>query len=84
MERARLGVGLPAKPQPLLGSTQTTADTQVRFRQPPFSTLSTPSHFWQKAQKPATTDEKRGHVLNCGIWGLDKNGDAVARLMATS
>jgi hypothetical protein len=37
------------------------------------SFLSVPFHFWQKAQKPEQQTKKR-NVLNCGIWGLNKNG----------
>jgi len=51
---------------------------------------STSFLFWQKAQKPQQ-QMKKGNVLHCGIWGLDKNGnqewrgeDTAARLMATS
>lgn len=65
-----------------------TSEISSSFSSVLFSTSSSSSyssHFWQKAQKLPTTDEKKwGNVLNCGICGLDRNGGRVAPLMATS
>lgn len=71
---------VPRQPQPLDGSMQTTADTQVRFLHLSLPYSSPPLPTFGKKPKSHQQQMKKGNVLNCGICGLDR----AARLMATS